>query len=526
MTRFFRTAFAVSLASLILTLISVVATGVHMPFAVFSCLLFGLLLFLLPEAVSKLESKKTLFALLGAAAALLGFLPLLILRCPVFHFVSYGLSVSAAAIFLVSLRHNTTHNNFKARFVFITIVLVCLLTYFVVSATTMRRFANSVYSQPVLDPESLKLAMNDIIPIAIVLLSSGVLCLRGLRAQNGAVDSKSYQRRQLRDALIFTVSVSVIFLILPLLKPVWTLFAEKVLAPIGRLFASLLERIVSKAMESNALSQFNEAVASAKPTQAPSQAAPIATPSPSSGAIFENHTPPPAEIRQGTYLYTLIAFLIIAIVITLAAIILMKALRRFKKHERSYPNESREELPETDEPKKEKKLAKHSADPRRRMRYLYADFLKQLKKVVLQRTRAAKDPNAADVDPNAWSETSNSGHAWTRAGMSNLPTHTASNTYMLMRDEGLQYDNAATVMRWFDRRPKERKQNPKTLQVFKTSTCGEIEQRAQTLSRAAEADLAAFTAYYERARYRTNEEPSPEDAARMAELFRKIKPEL
>lgn len=526
MTRFFRTAFAVSLASLILTLISVVATGVHMPFAVFSCLLFGLLLFLLPEAVSKLESKKTLFALLGAGVALLGFLPLLILRCPVFHYVAHGLSILAAAIFLASLRHNTTHNNFKARFVFITVILICLLTYFVVSATTMRRFANSVYSQPVLDPESLKLALNDIIPLAIVLLASGVLCLRGLRAQNGAVDSKSYQRRQLRDALIFTVSVSVIFLILPLLKPVWTLFAEKVLAPIGRLFASLLERIVSKAMESNALSQFNEAVASAKPTQAPSQAAPIATPSPSSGAIFENHTPPPAEIRQGTYLYTLIAFLIIAIVITLAAIILMKALRRFKKHERSYPNESREELPETDEPKKEKKLAKHSADPRRRMRYLYADFLKQLKKVVLQRTRAAKDPNAADVDPNAWSETSNSGHAWTRAGMSNLPTHTASNAYMLVRDEGLQYDNAATVMRWFDRRPKERKQNPKTLQVFRTSTCGEIKERAETLSRADEADLAAFTAYYERARYRTNEDPSSEDAARMAELFRKIKPEL
>ncbi len=526
MTRFFRTAFAASLASLVLTLVAVVATGVHMPFLSFTCLLSGLLLFLLPESSSKAESKKTLFALLGAAAALLGFLPLLILRCPVFHFVSYGLSVSAAAIFLVSLRHNTTHNNFKARFSFITIILVCLLIYFVVSATTIRKVENSVQSKPILDPESLKLAMNDIIPIAIVLLSSGVLCLRGLRAQNGAVDSKSYQRRQLRDALIFTVSVSVIFLILPLLKPVWTLFAEKVLAPIGRLFASLLERIVSKAMESNPLSQFNEAVASAKPTQAPSQAAPIATPSPSSGAIFENHTPPPAEIRQGTYLYTLIAFLIIAIVIALAAIILIKALRRFKKHERSYPNESREELPETDEPKKEKKLAKHSADPRRRMRYLYADFLKQLKKVVLQRTRAAKNPNAADVDPNAWSETSNSGHAWTRAGMSGLPAHSASGSYLHMRDEGLRYDSAATVMRWFDRRPKERRQGVQTVRVFKTSTCGEIRERAQTLSRADEADLAAFTAYYERARYRTNEDPSPEDAARMAELFRKIKPEI
>lgn len=526
MTRFFRTAFAVSLASLILTLISVVATGVHMPFAVFSCLLFGLLLFLLPEAVSKLESKKTLFALLGAGVALLGFLPLLILRCPVFHYVAHGLSILAAAIFLITLRHYTTHNNFKARFVFITVILICLLTYFVVSATTMRRLANSPYSKPILDPESLKLALNDIVPLAIVLLASGVLCLRGLRAQQGAADETSFQRRQIRDALIFTISVSAVFLVLPLLKPVWSFFVEKMLAPVARQFALLLERIVSGAMKSNAPSLYGDAIASAKPTQAPSQVAPIATPSPSSGTVFGNDTPPPAEIRQGTYLYTLIAFLIIAIVVTIAAIILVKALRRFKKYERSYPNESREELPETDGPKKEKKLTKHSADPRRRMRYLYADFLKQLKKVILQRTRTAKDPNAASTDPHAWGESGNSGFDWTRAGMSNLPAHSASNTYMLVRDEGLQYDNAATVMRWFDRRPKERKQNPKTLQVFKTSTCGEIEQRAQTLSRAAEADLAAFTAYYERARYRTNEEPSPEDAARMAELFRKIKPEL
>lgn len=524
MTRFFRTTFAVSLTSLVLTLVSIVATGVHMSFLSFACLLCGLLLFLLPEATPKLEGKEIRFALLGAGVALLGFLPLPILRCPVFHYVSYGLSVAAAAIFLITLRHNTTHNNFKARFVFITIILICLLTYFVVSATTMRRFANSPYSKPILDPESLKLALNDIVPLAIVLLASGVLCLRGLRAQYGAADDASFRRRQIRDALIFTVSVTAVFIAVPVLKPVWAFLLEKVFAPFARMLVQLLERIVASATGSTPVSEFDTAAASAKPTEAPSQAAP--TGMPSSGAMPASNTPPSASVRMGEYLYILIALLIIAIVVTIAAIILVKALRRFKKYERSYPNESREELPEPDEPKKKTKPTKHSADPRKRMRYLYADFLKQLKKAVLQQTRTAKTPNAASDDPNIWGESSNSGHAWTRAGMSNLPTHTASNTYMLVRDEGLKYDNAATVMRWFDRRPKERKQNPKTLQVFRTSTCGEIEQRAQTLSRADEADLAAFTAYYERARYRTNEDPSPEDAARMAELFRKIKPEI
>ena len=81
-------------------------------------------------------------------------------------------------------------------------------------------------------------------------------------------------------------------------------------------------------------------------------------------------------------------------------------------------------------------------------------------------------------------------------------------------------------MRWFDRRPKERKPNRRTLQIFKTSTCAEIRRSAVRMSCADEADLSAFTAYYEQARYRMNEAPSAEDAARMAELFGRIRPEL
>ncbi|MBQ6077208.1 MAG: hypothetical protein IJK88_03795 [Clostridia bacterium] len=526
MTRFFRTAFSVSLVSLLLTLVSGVATGVHMPFTAFSCLLFGLLVFLLPQSVPKLEGKETLFALLGAATALLGFLPLLILRCPVFHYVCYGLSVLAAAIFLVSLRHNTTHNNFKARFGFITVILICLLVYFVMSATTMRRNANSVQSTPVLDPEALKIALNDIIPLAIVLLASGVLCLRGLRAQNGAADEASYRRRQLRDALIFTVSVSVVFLVVPLLKPVWSLLLENVLAPFARMLALLLERIVTGAMKSNALSQFEEAVASAKSTQTSSQAAPNATPLPSSGTMTADGTPPPATIRQGDYLYLVIGLLVMAVIVTVAAIILVKALRRFKKYERSYPNESREELPNTDEPKKEAKPSKRSADPRRRMRYLYADFLKHLRKTALQRARTVADPNDTNPDPHAWGESNNSGYAWIRSGLTELPSYSASTSFQTLRNEGIAYERASTVMRWFDRRPKERKPNRRTLQIFKTSTCAEIRRSAVRMSCADEADLSAFTAYYEQARYRMNEAPSAEDAARMAELFGRIRPEL
>ncbi len=522
MTRYFRTVYATSLTCMLLTLITTVATGVHMPFSSFSCLLIGLLLFLLPNVVQKLEDRHTLFALLGAAAALLGFLPILLTRCPAFHYISHALSILAAALFLTTLRHGTTHNNFKARFSFILVIVLCLLVYFIVSATTVRRVSNSVQSKPILDPENLKLALNDIIPYAIVLLSSGVLCLRGLRVQHGAVDERSFRRRQLRDALIFVAAVSTVFIMAPLLKAGWELLVENVFAPLLRLFAGLVERAATGAAQPN--STIPSAAASASP---PAEITSPVTPGPVAvGTEITNGTPPPAELKSSTPLLTVLTLLAFAIVIAIAWIILVKAIRRWKKYERSYPNESCEQLPETDQPKKADKPTKRSADPRKRMRYLYADFLKHLRKTATQRMRTAPDPNDPSVDPHAWGETNTNAYGWMRAGMSSLPEHSASYSYLHTRDESIANERAATFMKWFERRSKKRKTSGSVQQPYRTSTCGEIRRSAETLSRADEADLSAFTTYYEQARYRMQEAPSPEDAASMAELFGRIKPTL
>jgi hypothetical protein len=520
MTRFFRTAYATSLVSMLLTLITTVATGVHVPFLSFSCLLGGLLVCLLPQAVPSIRGRERLFLLLGLGAALLGFLPILLTRCPLFHFISYGVSVAAAAILLALLRHNTTNNNFKARFSLITIIVFCLVLYFVVSATTMRRVSNSIRYAAVLDPERVRLALHDVIPYAIVLLATGVLCLRGLRAQNGASDERSFQRRQLRDALLFFGTVSVAFVVLPLLKPLWEYLLNNVLAPFARLLAGLTERAVTEATKPGGHSQGFIPAATTAPGTTAGPVVPIGDVSDGSGSP-QNGTPPPAGLRTDTLLKTLLFLVIIAIVVTLAAYFLLKALRRWKRYERSYPNESREALPETETPKKEAKPAKHSADPRRRMRYLYASFLKQLRKTTAQRTRTAEEDDAS-VDPHVWGEMSGSGYSWMRSRMGTLPEYSASYSYLHVKDEGIANERAATFMKWFDRRSKKRKPDGNAAQFYQTSTCGEIRTRAETMLRADEADLAAFTAYYERARYQLNESPSQEDAARMTELLGRI----
>ena len=87
MNHFFRTAYSTTLVYLCLTLFGVLSTGLSMPFLAFSCLYFGLLLFLLPDMSQRLTGKGRLFHLTGAMTAMLGFLPIALWRCPMIHWL-------------------------------------------------------------------------------------------------------------------------------------------------------------------------------------------------------------------------------------------------------------------------------------------------------------------------------------------------------------------------------------------------------------------------------------------------------
>lgn len=520
MTRFFRTTFSVSITGLFLTLITGIATGVHVPFLSFSCVLFGLLIFLLPNVLQKYGDKSRLFALLGAVTALLGFLPILLLRCPTFHYVTHGLFILSGAIFLGLLRHNTTYNNFKAKFGFVTAVTICLLVFVLVLATTPFKYKYSADGTLLLNRENTNVAMNDVIAYAIVSLASGFLCLRGLRGEKGVVSEKSFRRRQLRDALIFAGTVSIVFSAMPLFRIVWQFLLNNVLAPFAQLLVRLLEKTGISVMQqpSQILS------GSPQPTAAP----PTLSPEASSGSALPPEQIVPATLKSSTPLLFALTSLLLLIVLGIAAFILVKALRRLKQNDTGYPNESREALPETEQPKKEEKISRRSADPRARIRYLYADFLRRLRRISPKPQDGSPDIAAAGerLPPsNAWGAEDHSAMDRFRSEVASLPGSTSGHAYLYLREESQRNELSSNLMKLFDPRAR-RKKTDTAARIFRTKTCREIERCAQDLSHADEADLAAFTECYERARYHTGEDPSSEDAVNMAELFDRIKSRL
>ena len=90
--------------------------------------------------------------------------------------------------------------------------------------------------------ETLRQAISGTVPYAIILLTSGTLLLRGLRAQLGIAEEQAFNRRQLRDVLIFAVLVTLVFAVDPFvyLKKALSFLLDEVLRPSVRALRQLL----------------------------------------------------------------------------------------------------------------------------------------------------------------------------------------------------------------------------------------------------------------------------------------------
>ena len=374
MNRFFRTAYSSALVYLCLALFAVLLTGVRMPFPAFSCLYFGLLLCLLPGVSRRLAGKEGLFYALGALTALLGFLPLVFWHCPLIHFAVHLLGTAAAAAFIPLLRHRTTHADFMAKYQFSAIMLLILIG-FIALATMTGVYADSSSSRP----EVLKLAVNSIIPHAIVLLVTGVLLLRGLRAGEGIVDEQAFNRRQLRDTLIFAVIVTLVFAADPFvyLQQAAHFLINDVLKPAGRGLTALLAAIVRLLHVDRP-----EWERETQPTEETAEP----------GGIPNAESPEPAQEHydiEGEDLSQVIAYIFIGIAVLILLWVLVRQIRKLirklrergQKYGSGYPDEVRETLPQKERAQSEKKPKRRSADPRERMRYLYGEFLQYLRKL-------------------------------------------------------------------------------------------------------------------------------------------------
>lgn len=378
MNRFFRTAYASTLAYLILALFAGLITGTAMPFPAFSCLYFGLLLALLPAASQRLSEKELPFALLGAITALLGFIPLALLHCPLLHYLVHGVGMLLGVVFLFVLRHRTTHADFKAKYQFVTVIVLVMIgfIYLALLAGVDRNGTVPVRS------ETVRTAVNSVVPFAITLLATGILLLRGLRAQAGVVDEHAFNRRQLRDTLIFAAIVTVVFLMDPVvyLKAAVDFLLNGVLRPI----AGFLARILAALLRLMSCAR-------------PEAEEPAPTPIPTNDA----HTLPvtkPVEVKpehyyiEGddltltlSYIFIGAAVLILLLILAFQLTKFIKQLRKRNKNRgRGYPHEMREALaPEAGLQSKDRPR-KRSEDPRERIRFLYAEFLRYLRKVPIR----------------------------------------------------------------------------------------------------------------------------------------------
>ncbi|MBR0507832.1 MAG: DUF4129 domain-containing protein [Clostridia bacterium] len=377
MNRFFRTAYATTLSYLFLTLVAVLIVSTRMPFSAFSCLYFGLFLVLLPGAAPKRKGKKPTFLALGALVALLGFLPLVLFKSPLLFYAVHAAGIALAAVFLTLLRHRTTHSDFKAKYHF-TVILLLLVIGFVYLALLAGVDKNGLIKS--FNRNTVQLALNTIVPLAITLLVTGVLLLRGLRAQEGVVDERTFNRRQIRDTLIFAAVVSVVFAVdpFPYLKQGLFFIINNVIRPAAGAIARGIARLM------NLISCTPVPIEEMQPTPEPTldpegpPLVPMAEAEPERYYIDDG----PDLALTMAYIFLAAAAITLLAILAVQIVKLVKKLKnRNKKRGRGYPHETREALDPKDEPNDGEKPRKRSDDPRERMRYLYGEFLRHLRRI-------------------------------------------------------------------------------------------------------------------------------------------------
>ena len=373
MNRFFRTAYYTTLVYLCLAFFGVLISRTGMPFPAFSCLYFGLLLCLLPGVSRRLSGKEALFYVLGAVTAALGFLPIALWHCPMLHWLIHLFGIAGAAVFLRTLRHRTTHRVFMEEYELTLVLLLVLIGFVCLFILT------GVYrdGQAAARSEALRLAIGGAVPYAIILLASGTLLLRGLRAQSGMADEQAFNRRQLRDVLIFAVLVTLVFAVDPFvwLRKALFFLLDKVLRPSARYLVQMLATLLS-----------------AVPHR---EEAPAVTPLPEESA--DPGTMPVAELADAeaehfyvsdhdmalaiAYVFIAIAALVLLYVLALQIARLIRNLReRGGNRGSGYPNEICEKIPVKEGTGREGKPRRRSGDARERIRYLYGEYLRCLKK--------------------------------------------------------------------------------------------------------------------------------------------------
>lgn len=378
MNRLLRTAYWTCFVYILLAFLSSLAAGARLPFAAFLCLFFGLILSLLPHAAPKLSGKEVLFAPLGLLVSLLGFLLMPLYGCALIHYIAYTVGLLSAALFIVRLRHRTTHALFSAKFRFSVVAILALMA-------VMYLFLIFGSAEDFIIPikkESVSRAVDGLVPIAIILLITGVLLLRGLRGLESTVNERDFNRRQLRDLLIYASLVGAVFMVYPYLYKGFVWLLNDAVYPffrmIGWAFNKFLELIARKGPIS---SEAHEPAATLAPTEsAPPYPYEVLQHQDISEYMLDE-TGEDNMYRILLYIFLGIAAAVLLVIVAREAVKLIRSLReRALNPGRGYPNEIRESLDKDANTKNADRPRKHG-EPRIRIRYYYREFLRCLGRI-------------------------------------------------------------------------------------------------------------------------------------------------
>lgn len=359
MTIFLCIGFFVAFAYGVVSMVLGTFTGAPLPAAAFVCLFGGVLLGRLPDVAEKLKRLRTLSLLAGTAAALAGFV---FLPSQAAHARSYALLLALAVLLVWKLRYEPRYYRFVSAFRFVCAAALVLIGTVFVLAT-----ADGLSSRR----ENAIAALSDVLPILVVMLACGVLALRGLRAADSVVDRARFDRRQLRDTLVFFAFCALCLLVQPWrwLVSLADLIYRGIVDPVSQgadSFGDWLFRLLRNPNPSQAQPSGGNSGGSG--SAAPSAAAPSGGELLSPEETFESGSIPMA--------YIFAAFLTAALLIAL--VVLFFKLRKLPRRPRhGYPNEALESVEEAEAPE-EKPISRFRREPRMKIRFYYRSFLHRL----------------------------------------------------------------------------------------------------------------------------------------------------
>lgn len=366
MNRFLRISFIAGMAYTLVSLFTGSITGVMYPFGCYAMLWLGTLIFMLGVIIPKLNRYDILLKLLGVVIEASGFIFIIINKCTPAYYVIHSIMLIGSVLLAVLLKHNTIHRDFAAKFKFSVIALLLLFCLMgLMTGGSENVFFNMDYTVA---------AMINSIPSFIISIVMGILLLRGLRAAAGIVDETEFNKRQLRDTVMFFGGcVLVIVTGLPgLLVRLVELIAKTLINPMLLWFQKLMYNFV-------------ELLANKNPPYLPNnqgvventQNAVDITPMPTTG-IAQPNTAAQVEDKSNE----MIKILLILFAVIIGAVILYVVISKlFKRGKRAvsfgYPYEESETI-EDDGERREKPISRHSRLPRQRIRYYYYNFLRHI----------------------------------------------------------------------------------------------------------------------------------------------------